>query len=107
MTELCLNPAHADCVRRILLTHLPSGATTSVFGSRATGRGLKPNSDLDLLIGSPGELPLVPIADLREAFAESNLPFLVDLLERCDIGAEFLSRTESESLIELKLRPAP
>jgi uncharacterized protein len=84
MTELCLAPAHADCVRRILLSHLPSGARVSVFGSRATGRRLKAHSDLDLLIDGPGELPLAAIAELRAVFAESNLPFSVDLLERCD-----------------------
>lgn len=106
MTELCLTPAHANCVRSILLTHLPSGARVSVFGSRATGRGLKPHSDLDLLIDSPATLPLAAIASLREAFAESNLPFSVDLLERCDASAEFLSRITNEGMFELNTLPA-
>lgn len=106
MAELHLPPSHADCVRRILQAHLPSGARVSVFGSRATGRGLKPHSDLDLLIDGPGELPLAAIADLREAFAESDLPFSVDLLERSDASAEFLSRIETEGMVELSPRPA-
>ena len=101
MAELLLSPAQADCVRRILWTHLPSGARVSVFGSRATGRGLKPHSDLDLLIDSPVELPLMAMADLREALAESNLPFSVDLLDRRDASAEFLARIEDEGLVEL------
>ena len=101
MTELCMPTAHADCVRHILRTHLPTGTRVSAFGSRATGRGLKPHSDLDLLIDGPGELPLVTIADLREAFAESDLPFSVDLLERCDASAEFLSRIEDDGMVEL------
>lgn len=106
MTELRLPPAHADCVRRILRTHLPSGARVSVFGLRATGRGLNPHSDLDLLTDSPCELPLATIAELREAFTESNLPFSVDLLERCDASAEFLSRIEDEGMVELNPLPA-
>lgn len=92
MAELLLPPAQADSLRRILRAHLPSGARVSVFGSRATGRGLKPHSDLDLLIDSPVELPLIALADLREALAESNLPFPVDLLDRRDASTEFLVR---------------
>lgn len=106
MTELCLPTAHADCVRRILLAHLPSGARVSVFGSRATGRGLKAHSDLDLLIDSPGGLPLATVAELREAFAESNLPFSVDLLQRCDASVEFVARIEREGMVELNPLPA-
>lgn len=101
MAELLLSPPHAECVRRILGANLPSNTRVSVFGSRATGRGLKPHSDLDLLIDSPAELPLMTMADIREAFAESDLPFSVDLLERRDASAEFLSRIEQEGMLEL------
>ena len=105
MAELLLPPAQADCVRRILWSHLPSGARVSVFGSRATGRGFKAHSDLDLLIDSPVELPLIALADVREALAESDLPFSVDLLDRRDASAEFLARLVHEGMIEL--RPLP
>ena len=110
MPELHLLPAQANCVRRILWAHLPSGTRVSVFGSRATGRGLKPHSDLDLLIDCPVELPLMAMADVREALAESDLPFSVDLLDRKDAGAEFLSRLEHEGTIDLHpllAEPAP
>ena len=105
MPELMLSPKHADEVTRILQAHLPQGARVSVFGSRATGRGLKPHSDLDLLIDSPAELPIAVLADLREALAESDLPFSVDLLDRRDAGAEFVSRIEAEGLLELRTLP--
>lgn len=101
MAELHLLPAQADCVRRILWGRLPSGTRVSVFGSRATGRGLKPHSDLDLLIDCPVELPLMAMADVREALAESDLPFTVDLLDRKDAGAEFLARLQHEGMVEL------
>ncbi len=106
MTELCMPTTHADCVHRILRTHLPSGIRVSAFGSRATGRGLEPHSDLDLLIDSPAGLPLVTIAELREAFAESDLPFAIDLPERCDASPEFLLRIENEGTVELNSLPA-
>ena len=105
MVELMLSPKHADEVIRILQAHLPHGARVSAFGSRATGRGLKPHSDLDLLIDSPVELPIVTLADLREALAESDLPFSVDLLDRRDASAEFISRIEAEGLLELRALP--
>ena len=62
--------------------------------------------DLDLLIDNPHELPLAAIAELREAFAESNLPFSVDLLERRNASPEFLSRIEDEGMVELNPQPA-
>jgi uncharacterized protein len=105
MAELFLPQAQADHVRAILKAELPSGARVSVFGSRATGRGLKPHSDLDLLIDSPIELPIMTIANLREALAESNLPFPVDLLDRKDASAEFLAQIEVEGMIELTALP--
>ena len=106
MSELLLLPAQADCVRRILWTYLPSGAKVSVFGSRATGRGFKPHSDRDLLIDSPAELPLIALADVRDALAESDLPFSVDLLDRKDASAEFLSQLELGGVVELHPMPA-
>lgn len=105
MAELMLSPKHAAEVVRIVRAHLPHGARVSVFGSRATGRGLKPHSDLDLLIDSPVELPTAMLADLRDALAESDLPFSVDLLDRRDASADFLSRIEAEGLLDLHRLP--
>ena len=105
MPELHLLPAQADCLRRILGTHLPSGTRVSVFGSRATGHALKPHSDLDLLIDSPLELALMTMANLREALSESNLPFSVDLLDRRDASSGFLAQINSKGMVELILLP--
>ena len=105
MSNLFLPPAQAECVRRILWTHLPGNVKVSVFGSRATGRRLKPHSDLDLLIDSPVELPLMLMADVREALVESNLPFSVDLLDRKDASAEFLASLAHEGMVELHPLP--
>ena len=51
-----------------------------VFGSRACGRA-KPYSDLDLAILGLETLPIARLAELREAFQESDLPFKVDLVD--------------------------
>ena len=70
MPEVHLSAAQAERVRGILQVHLPGGTRVSVFGSRATGRGLKPHSDL------------------------------VDLLDRRDAGDEFLARLARQGLVE-------
>ncbi|MDD4863974.1 MAG: nucleotidyltransferase domain-containing protein [Alishewanella agri] len=53
------------------------------FGSRVQGNP-KPYSDLDLVIINEQPLPLTQLAELAEAFSESDLPWKVDL-ERVDL----------------------
>lgn len=98
MAELHLLPRDAACVRDILSRYLPDGARVRVFGSRATGRNLKPHSDLDLLIDYPTELPLSTVAALRDALTESNLPFTVDLVERRDASEAFLAGVDDAAV---------
>jgi len=50
--------------------------------------------------------PPLPIPNCPIDLGKSNLPFSVDLLERCDAGAEFLSRIENEGMVELNSMPA-
>jgi predicted nucleotidyltransferase len=101
MPELHLTPAQCELVSSLLRQHLPLGSRVRVFGSRATGLGLKPHSDLDLLIEAPNELPMSVIGDLREAMAESALPFSVDLLQARDASEGFLAKANQLGMIEL------
>lgn len=73
---LDLQPRHLSIVRHILAEHA-SDAEVWAYGSRVTGRAHE-GSDLDLVIRTPegtGE----PAAALHSAFADSALPFLVDV----------------------------
>lgn len=106
MAELQLTAGQLKDLRHILATHLPEDAKVSVFGSRATGLGLKPHSDLDLLINSPRKLALLVIADLREALAESSLPFSVDLLLAEDAEPRFLAQIQGKGMVDLSLSTA-
>jgi uncharacterized protein len=98
-------------VRAILRRCLPTSAQVRVFGSRATGIALKPYSDLDLLITAPAPLPLATVAELREAFSQSDLPFAVDLLEHHDAAPAFLARLGASgaglATAEIRLDPLP
>lgn len=74
-------------VRGILSAQVPDCAVY-VFGSRALGSA-RPYSDLDLAV--EGEAKLAPgrLQTLRDAFAESDLPIKVDVVDWLAISASF------------------
>ena len=73
-----LNPHHLDTVRAILAEHAPD-CEVMAFGSRAAWTA-RERSDLDLAVAC-GERAEAPIARLREAFEDSDLPIRVDVLD--------------------------
>jgi type I restriction enzyme S subunit len=75
---------HRRLVLDILGANLPQGAKTWVFGSRASGRARR-YSDLDLAIDAGRRLTLDEIAELAEAFSDSDLPYKVDIVDWHDI----------------------
>jgi predicted nucleotidyltransferase len=79
MTTLDLQSDDLETVRAILRRCVPEREVRA-FGSRVGG-SVKRFSDLDLAIMGDEPLPLTVLADLREAFDESDLPFRVDLVE--------------------------
>ena len=83
---LALTSEELALVRAVLARSLP-GATAWVYGSRATGNP-KPFSDLDLAVDAGAPLSLDVLAELRESFDESSLPFKVDVtdLQACDVA---------------------
>jgi predicted nucleotidyltransferase len=89
IADLYLTREELDIVRRILSEHLPDGFRTYVFGSRATGRRLKPWSDLDLAVDGPSALSLAAAGDLAQAFDESLLAWKVDVIDLNAVSPEF------------------
>ena len=83
---LQLSEEQRAMVQALLARHLP-GTEVWAYGSRAHGAA-KPWSDLDLVaFASPAQQNAV--AELREAFAESDLPFRVDLFVWDEIPETF------------------
>lgn len=82
-----LAPGQLQMVKEILRRHL-SGRTVWAFGSRVTGVA-KPHSDLDLVIFGAEKLPAKTLSALNEAFAQSNLPMRVDIVDWNRISEEF------------------
>ena len=56
-------------------------------------------------LGSPAEPPVSSPTDFRELLTEPGLPFSVDLLERRDASAEFLSQFGAKR--QLDVHPLP
>lgn len=85
---IALLPAELAELKAILAEHVPE-LSVWAFGSRVHGRHLKPHSDLDLALR--GEPALAPprMATLQQAFADSDLPFRVDLVGWATISPEF------------------
>ncbi|WVH09653.1 MAG: Nucleotidyltransferase domain protein [Fluviibacter phosphoraccumulans EoVTN8] len=74
-----VSEAELAIVKSILARHVP-GAAVWAFGSRATGKAKK-FSDLDLCIDTGKPLGLNLASALAEDFAESDLPWKVDLVD--------------------------
>jgi predicted nucleotidyltransferase len=88
---LLLRPEHLNELLRLLRAHLPDSEVWA-YGSRVNGDG-HDTSDLDLAVRHPADLrtrqPPATLRNLRAAFSESNLPFLVDLHDWAALPPEF------------------
>ena len=82
-----LKPQQLEQVRKILQQHVPE-AKVYAFGSRVKLTA-KAHSDLDLVVVAETEIPLGRMHLLEEAFAESDLPFRVDVLDWHALSPEF------------------
>lgn len=81
-----------DLLRRFI----PSVAVWA-FGSRVKWTA-RPNSDLDLVVfTSPEQKPIV--SELKDAIAESNIPFIVDLHIWNEIPENFRCNIEKEHAV--------
>src|SRR3990167_7652595 len=76
---LHLLPGELVAVNKILKKHVPEYPIW-VFGSRAGGTP-RASSDLDLAIITKKPLSLSCMAEMREDFSQSDLPFKVDLVD--------------------------
>ncbi len=101
---LRLSEKHRAMVQNLLARYL-SGVEAWVYGSRARGTA-KPWSDLDLVVfAGPGQKNAV--AELREAFEESDLPFRVDLFVWDEIPETFKENIRKQHIVLTRGAVAP
>ena len=96
---LDLTPEQISVVNTIIALHLSSSNETYAFGSRTQGKA-RPFSDLDLVIKSPEAIPYQTLIELKDAFSESDLPFLTDITDWQQLSEEFKAAI-SHQLIKL------
>ena len=80
-------PQELATVQRLIAASFPS-VEARVFGSRYQGTA-KPYSDLDIVLVGKQKLDWQQVSLLREAFAESDLSFRVDVLDWYAISSQF------------------
>lgn len=90
-------PDLLDAVQRILQTHVPQHEVWA-FGSRVNGAA-KPYSDLDLVIITQQPLPLDVLGALQDAFAESDLPWRVDVVDWACTSESFRDIIQQNKLV--------
>ena len=88
-----LTPAQRRSILRLIEVHLPR-TDVWAYGSRVKWTS-QPASDLDLVAFADPEQRR-QVADLREAFEESDLPFRVDLLVWDEIPEAFQEEIDAE-----------
>lgn len=78
---------HLDEIKQILKDIAPD-CEVRAFGSRVEGKAEK-FSDLDIVLVSSRKLDWREIERLKDAFAASNLPITIDVLDYSAISEEF------------------
>jgi len=88
-TTLHLPERYLQMVKTILQTHLPN-AEIWAYGSRVNG-DYYDASDLDLVVRQPEELSRqqLNLGVVIDAFSESNLPIIVQLVDWARIPSDF------------------
>ena len=92
-----VSPNEWAMVAAILRRHVPA-CPVWAFGSRAT-RSAKPYSDLDLAIITPAPMSLALSAALTDDFAESDLPFKVDVVDWATSSEAFRKIIERDRVV--------
>jgi predicted nucleotidyltransferase len=97
---IAITEAERAMVLAILAEHAP-GCRVVAFGSRCKGTH-KPYSDLDLAVLAAAPLTIGQWGTLSDAFAESDLPFRVDVVDYRSASESFRARIDAtgEALVD-------
>ena len=82
-----IKPAEFDFIHATLKDFFPQ-AKIIFFGSRVTGKAKK-YSDLDIAIDNRQPIDLVTLAKIKAVFADSDLPYKIDIVDWWRISPEF------------------
>lgn len=90
---------YLETIHAILRNWVPEYRVVA-FGSRVKNAA-KNSSDLDLCIMSEERLSFETLANLRDSFSNSNIPFKVDVLDWSSLAPEF-REIVAESCVDIQ-----
>ena len=98
---IALSERQLETTRGILARRL-AGCEVVAFGSRVNG-GARPSSDLDMAVIGRERMDFSELLRLKDDFAESDLPFRVDVVDwhRADPGFREIIRKSGETLARI------
>jgi predicted nucleotidyltransferase len=99
LKSIDVKPDHLARLKALLRRHAPK-AEVWAYGSRVSGRG-HGSSDLDIVLRSPNhpEAPQGNVAQIREILSESDIPFLVDVMDWAGIPESFRLEISKEHMV--------
>ena len=96
LESIDLSTTQREAVSELLKRYLPDTEIWA-YGSRINFTA-KPHSDLDLVTFSSPDQSL-KVADLKEAFEESDIPFRIDLFVWDELPEPFHKNIQSEHIV--------
>lgn len=98
--EIGLNSSEKRIIQEIVQKYLANTEFKSfIFGSRATGKGNE-FSDVDIGVEGSEPLPVDIKFELEDAFEESDLPYVVEIVDFSKVSDQFKNIAKSK-IIEL------
>lgn len=92
---LCLENDQLETVQRILNLHF-EGLEVWAYGARVTGVDLTPETELDLAVIAERPLSFEAMTAVEKAFAESGLPFRIDIIDWVKIPESIQKQIKKE-----------
>jgi len=97
MIDLSLE--HLELLKRILREKAPE-CRARIFGSRVNGNSKK-YSDIDIALSGDHKIDWRKMEEIKLAFSESHLPFLVDVVDWNDVSETFREKVNEKESFEL------
>lgn len=95
---ISLDSNHLETVKRILELHFNS-LEVLAYGSRVSGVNLTPDADLDIVVVSEKPISLEDMISVEQAFAESGLPFRVDIVDWAKLPESIQKAIKKENVV--------
>ncbi|HBS47750.1 TPA: nucleotidyltransferase domain-containing protein [Candidatus Dependentiae bacterium] len=82
---------------KIIEKHCPA-CKIYLFGSQAKGK-FKQTSDIDIALEDKNKIEKITISKIKDDLDESNIPFLIDLIDLNEISNEFKNNIKGDLVL--------